>query len=75
MDEDDYKLYLLAELCYKKEHSDKKEEELFPSDWYSIKNYKTKTEIIGEALKNNIEITETQRYLDVIEGVRLKDSH
>ena len=74
-DKDDYNLYLLAELYYKKDHNDKSDEELFPSDWYSFNDYKTKTEILGEALKNNIDIKDTQKYLEIQEGVKLRDSH
>ena len=75
MDEDDYKLYILAELYYKQDHNNIPENELFPREWYSIKDYKTKTEILGESLKNNIRIEDTQRYVDIQEGVKLRDSH
>jgi hypothetical protein len=72
MNEDlDYRLYVLAELAYEKEHEGKSEEELFPNDWYSITNYKTKIEIIEEAIKNNILIQDTQKYQDRIEGIKL----
>ena len=70
MDEDDYKLYVLAELCYKKEHKDINEEELFPNDWYSSKNYKLKTEIIAEALNSNKKVEEVDKYLNLQEGVK-----
>lgn len=69
-DDLDYKLYVLAEITYKKENEDKSEEELFPFDWYSIKNYKYKVEIIGEALKKNILIKETELYKERVEGIR-----
>ena len=47
------------------------EKELFPSDWYSINNYKVKVEIIAEALNNKCLIAETQKYQDRVEGIRL----
>lgn len=60
MDELDLNLYIMAELKYKKEHSN--EENIFPTDWYSNKNYQLKTEIIAEAIKNNIVIEKTTLY-------------
>ena len=69
-DDLDYNLYVLAEIAYKKEHEDLSNEELFPFDWYSITNYKSKIEIIGEALKENILIKETKLYKGRIEGIR-----
>lgn len=75
MNEDlDYRLYVLAEIAYEKENEGKSEEELFPSDWYSISNYKTKIEIIEEAIKNKILIKDTQKYLNRVEGVRLTNT-
>lgn len=69
-DDLDYNLYVLAEIAYKKEHEDLSDEELFPFDWYSITNYKSKVEIIGEALKEKILIKETKLYKGRIEGIR-----
>ena len=60
MDELDLNLYTLAELKYKKIHNN--ENNIFPIDWYSNKNYKLKVEIIAEAIKNNIKINETSLY-------------
>lgn len=65
-----YNLYVLAEIAYKKENKDLQENELFPADWYSISNYQVKTEIIAEALKNKILISETQLYKSRTEGIR-----
>ena len=65
-----YNLYVLAEIAYQKEHKDLEEHELFPADWYSITNYQVKTEIIAEALKNKILITETVLYKSRVEGIR-----
>ena len=70
MDELEYKLYVLAELNYKKEHPDKKEEDLYPFDWFSINNYRLKNEIIAEALKNGKLIKDTQKYQMTLEDVR-----
>ena len=69
MDELDFNLYVIAEIKYKKEHSN--EEDVFPVDWYSNKNYKLKTEIIAEALKKNIKIDDTELYQkEFIEGAK-----
>jgi hypothetical protein len=62
MDDLDYKLYVLAELSYKKEHPEINEEDLFPKDWYSTRNYKLKSEIIAKALNNNILIEQVEEY-------------
>ena len=71
MNEDlDYNLYVLAEIAYKKEHENLTDEELFPFDWYSIRNYKSKIEIISEALKEKKLIKETILYNKRIEGIR-----
>lgn len=60
MENMDFDLYVLAELNYKKKYLN--EENIFPVDWYSSKNYKLKTEIIAEAIKKNIKIEETELY-------------
>ena len=75
MNEDlDYRLYVLAEIAYEKENEGLSDEELFPMDWYSITNYKSKIEIIEEAIKNNILIKDTQKYQSRIEGVKLTNT-
>ena len=56
------KLYVLAELRYKDNFKDLKDEEIFPNDWYSSKNYKLKIEIILESLKENKLIKDTENY-------------
>ena len=62
-------LYEMAELTYKKKYGNK--DDLFPIDWYSSKNYKLKTEIIAEAIKNNIKIEDTDLYqTQFIEGIK-----
>ena len=70
MDEMDYKLYVLAEINYKKAHPEIKEDDLFPIDWYNSNNYKLKTEIIVESIKEKKLIEETSKYQDLIEGIR-----
>lgn len=65
-----YNLYVLAEIAYQKEHEDLDTNELFPADWYSISNYQVKTEIIAQAIKNKILISETELYKSRVEGVR-----
>lgn len=62
MDDLDYKLYLLADLKYKKEHNDLEDTELYPDDWFSSSNYKIKNEIIGEALKRKVLVKDTSIY-------------
>ena len=72
MEESDFNLYVIAEMTYKKRHQE--DANPFPMDWYSSKNYKLKTEIIAEALKNNIRVDETELYNNkFIERVRVKD--
>lgn len=65
-----YNIYVLAEIAYKKEHKDLEEHDLFPSDWYSIQNYQVKTQIIAEALKNKMLVSETNLYKNRVEGIR-----
>ncbi len=60
MEKDDQDLYIIAEITYKKKHIN--ENNIFPIGWYKSKNYKLKTEIIAEAIKNNIKIEETNLY-------------
>ena len=66
----DYNLYVLAEIAYKKEHENLSDDDLFPFDWYSIRNYKLKVEIISEAIKEKKLIFETKLYNERIEGIR-----
>ena len=70
MDNELFKLYVLAELSYKKHFSNLSDDELFPGGWYGNKNYAKKIEIISEAIKNNTLIINTDSYQDIIEGVR-----
>ena len=61
-DEYDYRLYVLAELKYRKAFPNTDEKDLFPQDWYSISSYKLKNEIIAEAIKEGVLIGNTSRY-------------
>ncbi len=70
MGELDYKLYVIAELNYKKAHPDMSEEALYPEDWYSITNYKLKNEIIAEAIRNKVLIKDTEKYILSRQDVR-----
>lgn len=70
MENDDLNLYIMAELTYKKKYDNK--DNLFSIDWYSSKNYRLKTEIIAEAIKNNIEIENTNLYqTQFLEGIKI----
>lgn len=69
MTQDDFNLYLIAELTYTKKYENRNN--LFPTDWYSSKNYKLKAEIIAEAIKKNIKIEDTNLYqTKFIEGIK-----
>ena len=70
MEKELFDLYVLFELNYKKKHPNMSDEELFPGDWYSFNNYRTKIDVIAEALKNNILIGETKKYQEIREGVK-----
>ena len=61
-DQIDYDLYVMSEIAYKDKHKLESDDVLFPDNWYSSKNYKVKTEIIGEALENDVLIEETEGY-------------
>ena len=63
MDELDFHLYVVAEMRYQQEFEKEVEEEnLFPANWYSSRDYKLKTEIIAEAIKKHITIDKTDLY-------------
>lgn len=71
MQDNDYKLYVLAEIAYKKEHENESEDLIFPADWYSIKNYKSKVEMIAEAIKKKCIIQYTDLYKERVEGIKI----
>ena len=55
--EEDFDLYVLAELNY-----DKAKLGDIPEIWYNSKNYKLKVEIIAEALEKHVKIEDTDLY-------------
>lgn len=66
-----FRLYTLAELSYQKHFENKMEEELlYPEGWYNNQNYKLKIDIIAEAIFKNILIEYTDKYQELIEGIR-----
>ena len=70
MKDDIYKLYIMSELCYIKNHPEMNEDDLFPFDWYSIRNYRAKVEVLSEAIKEKILIKDTKKYSEIKEGVK-----
>ena len=67
-------LYILAELSYVKSWKERgvtDEDAIFPWDWYSIRNYRLKIEILVEALAQKCLIRDTEKYQrEFQEGVR-----
>ena len=63
-------IYTLMELSYQKHFSGKYEnvDELYPLGWYENNNYKTKIEIISEAITTNKLIVNTEKYQFLVEG-------
>lgn len=62
--------YITLDLFLKENKKDIKEmdnnNDLFPDNWYSIDDYRLKTDILGEAMKKKIPIIETVQYQDFI---------
>ena len=61
-------LYILLEASYVKREKQKdelnfNEDDIFPNDWYRIKDYKTKIDILLESINNNQLIKDTPMYL------------
>ena len=54
--------YILLEMTYIDIF---KSNNIFPINWYYITNYKIKIEILNEAIKKNILITDTEKYKDL----------
>ena len=65
-------LYTLAELSYEKHFNNVNRDDLYPDGWFLSKDYKTKIEIIGNAIKLNTLIVNTPSYLKIVEGVDQK---
>ncbi len=67
MENDAEELYVLLEQSYVKKNKNKNplnfnEKDIFPYDWYRIKDYQLKLEILSEALEKNILIKDTSKY-------------
>ena len=63
---DHFKLYVLAEMNYIKRNPNLTRFELFPLDWYNIKDYFFKTKVLAEALKENLLIKDTTLYNETV---------
>ena len=58
-------IYVMMEINYLKENGRNLKEDnsdLFPGNWYLITDYKLKTAILYDAIKNHIKIIETSGY-------------
>ncbi len=63
----DKEIYIMMEINYLKENKRQLEdnnEDLFPLNWYKITDYKLKTEILHDAIKNKVKIKDTKKYND-----------
>jgi len=47
--------------------------DLYPTYWFTNKDYIKKTNILAEAIEKKCLISETKGYLDIIEGVKPKE--
>ena len=67
-----FELYTLAEISYQNHFKNYYNdiELIYPEGWYKKKNYKTKIEIITEAIKTNKLIIDTLGYQKIIEGIK-----
>ncbi len=68
MEDKKEELYILLEASYVKREREKdelnfNEDDIFPHDWYGIKDYKTKIDILLESINNNQLIKDTPMYL------------
>ncbi len=66
---DDKELYILMEMNYLKENNrtiEQNNDDLFPVNWYKITDYKLKTEILYEAIKEKVKIEKTKKYIKSI---------
>ena len=65
------KLYTITEMTYIK--GKENIGNLFPIDWYSSTDYIKKIEILGEAIKKNILIVETDKYKEYLSLNEVKE--
>ena len=73
MDNIEENIYVLMETTYidnqtKKDELNTDRDNLFPDNWYLIKNYKLKTEILTEAIDKNILVKDTNKYKESLKG-------
>lgn len=61
---DEFKLYTILEMVYERHFKNMGvlEEVLYPLDWYDIKNYQVKIEVLRESLKTDTLIINTVYY-------------
>ena len=71
MKKEHFNLYIIAEMNYMKKYFGLSPYDLFPLNWYEIKDYKLKTKIISEAIKNNILIKDTNLYQEHTKQIHL----
>lgn len=75
MVEESKNIYVMMEISYIKAHNrDVKNDnnDLFPLGWYQSTNYVLKSQILLEAINNKIDIIDTQKYQELLEGVKEK---
>jgi hypothetical protein len=65
--ENEYDLLVLGEINYKEAHKGEDDSVLFPPEWDMSSNYSLKNEILEEAIMNNILISQTKKFQDLIE--------
>lgn len=70
MEREHFKLYVIAEMNYIEKNKSVSREDLFPFGWYNIPDYKFKTKVIAEALKNEMLIKDTNLYNERIVQTR-----
>ncbi len=61
-------IYVMMEMNYLKENNrniNDDNSDLFPLNWYSFSDYKLKTEILYESIKNNEKIINTKKYNEI----------
>ena len=56
---DNKKIYTMLELTYIKSFNS---EEIFPNNWYNIKDRSFKIKVLNEALKKNLLIIDTETF-------------
>ena len=67
MNKEHFKLYVIAEMNYINKFTNYYEE-LFPDDWFTIKDYKLKIKILLSCIKNNILIKDSELYIQIKEN-------